>query len=123
MTEAQRRGLARVAAVAVITVAAVYLLQLAGLALANRQARQVEARQRADVAALATQVVAIETAAVHANADEQVERWAREQRNWARSGDQVLAPVSVTAAPTPAGSAPAPAPSYLERLWRWLRSR
>jgi hypothetical protein len=122
MSETQRRGLARVAAVVVITVAAVYLFQLAGLALATRQARLVAASQWAQVAALATQAAALETAAANASSDADVERWARE-RQWARPGDHVLAPGVSTAVPALPTPAPTPGDSSLDRLWRWLRNR
>jgi hypothetical protein len=123
MTETQRRGLARVAAVVALTFAAVYLFQLGSLALATRQARRLEAEQRMDVARLATQVAALETATNRAASDEHVEAWARDHRNWARPGDHVLVPVAAT--PTPAsGGAPAPeGPNPLQQLWDWLRKR
>jgi hypothetical protein len=122
MTEQQTKGLARVAAIVVLTMAAVFVFRLAGLALATRQARRVEALQRAEVAAYATQVAALETATFNGRTDAYAERWARESRQWARAGDHVLAPVmaSPTPEPTPAQSS---GPGPLERLWQWLRSR
>jgi cell division protein FtsB len=121
MSDARRRGWARVAAVAVLTLGAVYAFQLASLALATRQARRIEAAERAQVAQLATQVAALETATHDAGTDAYVERWARENRKWARPGDHVLAPVAATPVLTPTPVAVPPAgESPLDRFWRWL---
>lgn len=122
MTESQRRGFTRVLAIVVLTVGVIYLLQLAGLALATRQARRMEARQKAEVAALATQVSALETATYLAASDESAERWAREERKWSRPGDRVVVPVPATpaaATATPEGAVDDRTP--LGRLWQWLR--
>jgi cell division protein FtsB len=122
MTDSQRRGLARIGAVVVLTLATVYVFQLAGLAWATRQARRSEAQLRAEVAQEATQIAALEAAARDAGSEAFVERYARDTLKMARPGDQVLVPV--TAAP-PAGPTPTPPPpdGPLEQLWRWIQRR
>lgn len=121
MSPSRRRGLARVMAVVVFTLGAVYLFQLGSLALATRQARRLESAQRAEVHQLATQVAALESASRDAQSDAYVEKWARESKKWAQPSDHVLAPVAPTAAPASPTPAPAPDESPLDRLWRWLR--
>jgi cell division protein FtsB len=116
-------ALARIAAVVVLTIALVYCLKLAGLALATRQARRTEAAQQAEVARLATQVAALESATRNAASDGYVERWAREERKWAQAGDHVLVPVAATPVATPAGPAPPGAEDPLDRFWSWLNGR
>jgi hypothetical protein len=124
MNETRRKGLARIAAVVAVTVGAVYLFQLAGLALATRQARQVEADQRAEVVRLATQVGALQTATFDAGTDDYVKRWAREQRKWGQTGDHVLVPVTPGAESAGQNAAtPTPAENPLGRLWHWLNRR
>lgn len=123
MSPTHRRGAARVAAVIVFTLGAVYLFQLGSLALATRQARRLESAQQAEVAQLATQVAALETASQDAQSDAFVEKWARENKKWAQASDHVLAPVPPTSSPAAATMAPPPVDSPLDRLWRWLRQR
>jgi hypothetical protein len=122
MTDARRQALARILGVVVVTLAAVYALRLAGLAIATREARQAEAALAAEVASQATQVAAIEAATHHAGSDAGVERWAREVKHWARPGDRVLAPVAASPSPRPPPPTPAD-DTPLERLWRWLGGR
>jgi hypothetical protein len=124
MSETKRRGLARVAAVVVLTIGALFLYHLAGQALATRQARRVEAEQRAEVASLATQVAAVQTATHRAGTDPFVENWAYNEKHWARPGDHLLVPVAPTPTAAPATTPIAPdGENALDRLLRWLGNR
>ena len=124
MTETRRRGLARVGAVAVLTVGVVFVFMLANLALATRQARRAEAEFDAENRREATQVAAVQTATYHAASDEYAAEWARAHKKWALPGDHVVVPVAPTAAasPTPTPAA-AEGGSPLDRMWRWLHGR
>jgi hypothetical protein len=119
--ESRRKGVVRVAAVVVLTLALAYLVGLTRLLLAAQRAAEAEARMGADVAALETTVAALETRAATDGSDAAVERWAREERHWTRDGDRPIAPLpAATATATPDGSPDAPA-GPLDRLMRWLR--
>jgi hypothetical protein len=76
------------------------------------------------VAELEAQVVALETAAADAGSDAAVERWAREERNWALERDRVFAPVpageATAASPPPAASTAGDEDGLIERVRRWL---
>jgi hypothetical protein len=66
----------------------------------------------------------LETAAAEAGSDAEVERWAREEREWAQEGDQVFEPVSASQAtamaPSPTEEAGAGDDGIFARVRRWL---
>jgi cell division protein FtsB len=114
----------RVVWVVGLTLAGVYAVRLANLALEVRTAQQQQARMEREVARLQAQVEALSTAAAEAETDAYVERVAREQLDMARPGDQVFVPVPAPSPlPEPEAAAPPPAPSVWDRLLDWLRGR
>lgn len=120
----KRRGWARAVAVVLVTLATVYVLRLADLAIATRRANEAEARLSAEVTAMAAESAALQTAAAGAQSDAAVESWAREERGWAREGDRVLVVVAPTATPDPSADASTPAgagENVLQRFLAWLR--
>jgi len=119
----RRRAWARVAAVAVLTVAAVYVVRVLDLAVAVQRAERVEAELATEVTVMAAEVAVLQTAAAEAQSDAAVERWAREQRGLARDGDR---PLVVVAPSPPPGSGPggdASATDLWSRLREWLARR
>lgn len=114
----------RVAWVVGLTLAGVYAVRLANLALEVRTAQQQQARMEREVARLQAQVEALSTAAAEAETDAYVERVAREQLDMARPGDQVFVPVPAPSpVPEPAAEPPPAAPSVWDRVLDWLRGR
>lgn len=129
------RGLNRLIAVVMLSVLAVYGMRLVGRLLELERASLSEQRLAAEVAVLEAEVIALETAAAGAGGDAFTERWAREERGWAREGDVPLRIVEATSTPSPdaassgagagaegeAGGA-ASEEGVLSRLRRWLSS-
>jgi hypothetical protein len=108
--------------VVALTLVLIYIIKLGGLALETHAASQAERRMDAEVTVLRRQVEALETAAIEAESDETVERWAREKKNMARAGDHVVVPVAATeVAAIPAAPESAPEPSAWERFVGWLK--
>jgi hypothetical protein len=120
-TAVRRRGWTRIAAVMLATLSVVYLVRLGGLVAANHRAAETESRLAAEVAALETQVPAIDDLAETATADTAVEAWARTERNWARPGDHVVVPVTATVGAGTTSPSPRPGPGWWERFTRWVR--
>lgn len=116
-----RRGSARVVGVVAAVVVVLFAARLAGLYQATRLAARSEAQLAGEVAALGTEVGALQTQQAVAGTDAYVERWAREERGWVRDGDQPFAVAVVTALPSPTPTAPAPPPGMVDRLRGWLR--
>lgn len=120
---ARRRGWVRIGAVVAVTLLVVYSVRLAGQMVDTRRASQAEHQLATDVSELESEVVALETAAADAGSDTAVERWAREEQDWALEGDQVFAPVPASQA---TAMAPTPTPSpgaddgIMARVRRWL---
>ena len=118
--ETPRRGWVHVWVVIAVTVAAVYLVGLAGKMLANHRALQDAAAIATQVGDLETEVPALYVAAATATTDEAVGDWARGAQHLAQPGDVVVVPVpAVTPGVTPAPD-PARHDSALERLRRWF---
>jgi cell division protein FtsB len=115
----RRRAWARVVAVALVTAAGMFAVRMADISLATRRAERAEQDLALDVQTLAGEVAAVKTASADAESDEGVERWAREERGWAREGDQVYALGGPTPSVTPPADGAAPG-GRLERLRRWL---
>ncbi|MFQ5459554.1 MAG: hypothetical protein ACE5EL_02055 [Anaerolineae bacterium] len=99
MRDPQHRGIRRVAAVVVVTLAGVYAVNLAQLVMANRPAEAVEATLATEVAGERETVAAIETETALAGTDAYIERAIRDERHWAQPGDRVIVPISLTATP------------------------
>jgi cell division protein FtsB len=119
----RRRAWARVVAVAVLTVAAVYVVRVLDLAVAVQRAERVESELATEVTVMAAEVAVLQTAAAEAQSDAAVERWAREQRGLARDGDKSLV---VVAPSPPPGSGPrsdASATDPWSRFRAWLAQR
>jgi len=112
----------RVAWVVGLTLAGVYTVRLANLALEVRTAQQQQQRMAREVSRLQAQVEALSTAAAEAQTDAYVERVAREQLDMALPGDTVFVPVPAPS-PEPPAAAPAPPvqPSVWDRFLGWLR--
>jgi len=122
---AHGKAWSRVGAVILVTVAAVYAVKLTGLALATRRAAQTAAGLATEVAAMQSEVTALQTAEAGADAPPAVEGWARE-RGWTRPGDQPIAPVTAAPSPVPTPSPPPAAPESTtawERFWVWALGR
>ncbi len=117
------KGWSRIAWVVLLTLITIYVVKLGGLAVDTHRAGQAADGMQREVDRLEQEVRALETAAVEADSDDYVERWARDRRDLAREGDRVIVPV----AEDPAGSSePEPAPavedaSTWERFMGWLR--
>lgn len=117
------KGWSRIAWVVLLTLITIYVVKLGGLALETHRAGQAADGMQREVDRLEQEVRALETAAVEAESDDYVERWARDRRDLAREGDRVIVPV----AEDPAGrSEPEPAAaveeaSTWERFMGWLR--
>ncbi len=92
----RQKVLIRVGAVVLLTLTLIYLAKLTGLVVATQRAAQDAAHLEAEVAALETSVESLETATVYSSSDAYVERWARDERKWARQGDHPVAPVPAT---------------------------
>ena len=119
----RRRAWARVAAVALMTLAAVFLVRLADVWLATERAERSEEELRVEVESLRSEVRVLETAVADVQSDEGVERWAREERGFGREGDHTLG-VSATVGTTGSvAAAPSSGDSPLVRLRRWLSDR
>ena len=114
----------RVVWVVGFTLAAVYAVRLANLALEVRTSQQQQARMEREVSRLQLQVEALSTAAAYAQTDAYVEWMAREQLNMARPDDRVFVPVPAPSPmPSPLPPAPTPAASVWDRVLGWLRGR
>lgn len=116
------RGIRRLAAVAVITVVALYALNLSSLWVAKHRAQTVEAALATRVSAEEAAVAELESETDRARTDAYVESYIRDRRNWAQPGDRVVLPVPEAgdaAGPAPVGSEPPP-PGLWERMRRLL---
>ena len=71
------------------------------------------------IAALTATTSHLATRVIEADSDAAVERWAYEERNWIREGDQRLAVIPVEGTPVvPAvQSTPTPTPENMFRVW------
>ncbi len=118
--ESQYKALIRVAAIALLTLALVYLAKLSGLAMATYGAEQDEAELSAGVTQVAISVEALGTAVVEVESDEYVEKWAREERKWSRDGDHPIAIVPVEETDSGAAGTAKDDLSAWERLKGWL---
>lgn len=117
------KGWSRIGMIVVSTLVIIYAVKLSGLALEAHRATQAAKGMEGEVRRLTLEVHALETAAAEAGSDARVEQWARENRNMARPGDQVVMPVAVTPAPTvvPAAIESSGRRSAWQRLVGWLR--
>ncbi|MFN2114936.1 MAG: hypothetical protein ACK2T6_04415 [Anaerolineae bacterium] len=120
---ATKRVWMRIGVVVAVTLSVIYVVRLAGQVLDTRGAAQAEQTLATEVWDLEVEVEALETAAADAGSDQAVERWAREEKDWARAGDEVYEPVpaSQLGAPTAEPTAEQPADDdLLSRVRRWL---
>jgi hypothetical protein len=124
MDESRRRGVTRVATVAIATLVLIYLANLSQLVVADRRARAVEARLAESVAHDEAAIRALEAQTAYALTDAAAERFAREEKDWIKPGDHavLVVPVEEEAVAAPAGSpGEAQGPGAWERLVRWLK--
>lgn len=121
---ARARPWQRILSVAVLTLAGIYFVKLAGLAWTARESMQRADSQATANAVLRPQVEAMETASVRAGDADAVERFARDHQ-WARPGERVIA-VAPEPTPTPTPTAPVAMPTppaVWTRLSRWIGGR
>lgn len=118
--ESWYKAFTRVAAVALLTLALVYLARLSSLAMANYRAQQAEAELSAEVTQVAVSVEALGTAVAEVESDEYVETWARDERKWAREGDHPITIVPADGAENASSSGAEDDLSAWERLKGWL---
>ena len=111
----------KIAVVIGLTLGLVYIVKLSDLVLENHWAGQSAARVEAEVGLLRDQVEALETAAVDAESDAYVERWAREDRKMVRPGDQAVAIVPAEASAEVAPETMRSEPTAWQRFVNWLR--
>lgn len=115
------RGASRVIAIVILSVLAMYAVRLTGRMYELQRASESEQRLQAEVKALESEVIALETAQAGAGSDAFTERWAREERGWSREGDRPLQIVEATSTPAPApGDAPSADDGFFDRIRRWL---
>lgn len=118
----RKKGWARIGAIVLLTLALIYLGKLAGLVLARQRAAAVETRLQVQLSALDAEVHAIETAATEAGSDAYAERWAREERQWVRDGDQPVAALPATPSSADDQGAEARSDGGLwAKIKRWFR--
>jgi hypothetical protein len=121
MNPTRRRGWTRVTGVVLTTLAAIYLINLGNLVLANRRAKAVEHVVREELRRDADVVSAVETETSRAAGDAYVEQFARDEMKWVQPGDHVVVPIPVEATPLPPdASSGEDRPGLLDRVRGWL---
>ena len=123
MSDTKRRGLTRVVGVVVLTLGAIYTVNLADMALANRRAVEVEDMLRDQVEREKAAIEAIETETGRAYTDGYVEEFARDDLKLVLPGDHPIVPIPVeaTAPPVPAPSAETEERGLIDRIRSLIR--